>query len=84
MRDLAIHPPIHVTTHPDEPIRSLSAAVKFVRRHREGQQDPGTIALLAQLEGASDVEAADAAGRAFAEWARAHNLLLAMPSQTAP
>jgi len=85
MRDLAIHPPIHVTTHPDEPIRGLSAAAKFVRRHVDAQapQDPGTIELLALLDGASDEQAADATGRAFAQWAQEHNLLLAMPSSTA-
>jgi hypothetical protein len=86
MPDLAIHPPIHVSTHPDEPIRSLSAAAKFVRRHvaAHSQQDPATIELLARLDGASDEKAADAAGRAFAEWARQHNFLLAMPGSTTP
>lgn len=58
MPDLAIHPPIHVTTHPDEPIRSVSAAAKFVRRHAGEQPDPPTLELLAVLEGASSAEAA--------------------------
>jgi len=84
MPDLAIHPPIHVTTHPDEPIRSLSAAVKFVRRHSESRSDPHTIELLARLEGASSEDAADQAGRAFAEWARERKLLLAMPGSAIP
>jgi hypothetical protein len=33
MGELAIHPPVHVSTHPDEPIRTLDAATEFVLRH---------------------------------------------------
>src|SRR5258708_33384843 len=33
MAELAIHPPVHLVTHPDEPVRSLEAAAKIVRRH---------------------------------------------------
>jgi len=33
MAEHAIHPPIHLVTHPDEPIRSLEAAAKVIRRH---------------------------------------------------
>ncbi len=84
MPDFAIHPPVHVTTHPDEPIRSVSAAIKFVRRHDEDRQDPQTIELLARLEGVSNADAADGAGWAFAEWAGERHLLLAVPTPTMP
>jgi len=33
MAERAIHPPIHLVTHLDEPIRSLEAAAKVIRRH---------------------------------------------------
>jgi len=32
MAEHAIHPPIHLVIHPDEPIRSLDAAAKVIRR----------------------------------------------------
>jgi hypothetical protein len=79
MLDLAIHPPVHVLTHPDEPIRSVHAAAKFVRRHLEGGIDPSAEMLLNQLETAETSEEADTAGSAFREWAEQEGLLLVPP-----
>jgi hypothetical protein len=39
MPEHAIRPPIHLVTHPDEPIRSLEAAAKVIRRHAGDQLD---------------------------------------------
>ena len=83
MPDLAIHPPIHVVTHPDEPIRSVEAAAKFVRRHMEGRLDAQAEALARELETASTPEEADRAGRRFAAWTQASGLLLVPPEDAA-
>jgi hypothetical protein len=43
----AIHPPIHVVAHPDERIRTIGAAVAFIKRNpkaaagRDGRTDVG-------------------------------------------
>ncbi len=81
MGELAIHPPVHVVTHPDEPIRSLEAAARFVERHGKG--DPAAAVLLNQLRAATTVDAADAAGMAFRAWAKTRGLLL-VPPEDAP
>jgi hypothetical protein len=39
MASLAIHPPVHLTLHPDEPIRTVDDALKVVLRHA---RDPGS------------------------------------------
>jgi hypothetical protein len=87
MAELAIHPPVHVITHPDEPVRSLEAAATFVRRHGGDLTEPHTQGLLYRLERASSPEEADDAGRAFRAWAEMHHLLLVPPEdsgKTAP
>ena len=64
MAEHAIHPPIHLVMHPDEPIRSLEAAAETVLR---------------QIKSAKTLEQADAAGKAFRAWAEAEGLLLVPP-----
>jgi len=83
MANLALHPPVHVLTHPEEPIRSLEAAAKFVRRQVEGRIDPGAEMLVKQLEAAETIEQGDAAGNAFREWAEQEGLLLIPPEDHA-
>jgi hypothetical protein len=75
----AIHPPIHLVTHPDEPIRSLEAAAKVIRRHAGDYLDRNAQDLLQQIKHASTLQEADAAGNAFRAWAEAQGLLLVPP-----
>jgi hypothetical protein len=79
MAELAIHPLVHLKTHPDEPVRSLEAAAKVVQRHAELPMDRTTEGLLHRLETAVTPEQADEAGKAFRAWANAHDLLLVPP-----
>jgi hypothetical protein len=79
MAEFAIHPPVHLRIHPDEPIRSLDAAAKVVHRHAGDHPDQRTEALIRRLESVSTPEAADAAGNAFRDWAAEHRLLLVPP-----
>jgi hypothetical protein len=65
MPEHAIHPPIHLVTHPDEPIRSLEAAAKVIRRHAGDCPDRNAQDLLEQIKRASTLQEADAAGKAF-------------------
>jgi hypothetical protein len=76
MAEHAIHPPIHL---PDEPIRSLEAAAKVVRRHAGRHPDRKAEGLLHRIENASTTAQAEAAGNAFREWAEAEGLLLVPP-----
>ena len=76
MAEHAIHPPIHLVTHPDEPIRSLEAAAKVIRRHVGGSLDRSAQDLLQQIKLALTLQEADAAGTAFRAWAEAQGLLL--------
>jgi hypothetical protein len=75
----AIHPPIHLVIHPDEPIRSLEAAAKVIRRHAGDRPDGKAQELLHWIKGASTLEEADTAGKAFRAWAEAEGLLLVPP-----
>jgi hypothetical protein len=75
----AIHPPIHVLTHPDEPIRSVGAAAAFIKRHHESAFDPAAQAVLKELELATTPGQAEAAGRSFRNWAQHAGLLLVPP-----
>ncbi len=84
MAELAIHPPVHLVVHPDEPIRSLDAAAKVVRRHAGDPVDRRTEGLLHQIERAATTEEADAAGQAFRAWAKAEGLLLVPPEDSQP
>jgi hypothetical protein len=79
MAELAIHPPVHLTLHPDEPIRSLEAALRVVRRHAGEAPNPLTERVIHRLETAATPEQADEAGKAFRAWAEAQGLLLIPP-----
>ena len=79
MAEHAIHPPIHLIIHPDEPIRSLEAAAKVIRRHAGDHLDRGAEELLHRVKGVLTPEEADAAGKAFRAWAEAERLLLVPP-----
>jgi hypothetical protein len=79
MADLAIHPPVHLVTHPDEPVRSLEGAAKIVRRHAGESMDRATEGLLHRLETAATPHQADELGKAFRAWAEAQGLLLIPP-----
>jgi hypothetical protein len=79
MAELAIHPPVHLTMHPDEPIRSLEAALRVVRRYAGDNPDTLTEGLIRRLEIAATPEQADEAGNAFRAWAEAQGLLLIPP-----
>jgi len=83
MAEHAIHPPIHLAIHPDEPIRSLEAAAKVTRRHAGDHLDRKAQELLHRIKGALTPEAADAAGKAFRAWAEAEGLLLVPPEDDA-
>jgi hypothetical protein len=79
MAEHAIHPPIHLVTHPDEPIRSLEAAAKVIRRHVGDKLDRKAEQMLQQIKSATTLEQAEAAGKAFRAWAEAEGLLLVPP-----
>jgi len=79
MAEHAIHPPIHLAVHPDEPIRSLEAAAKVIRRHAGDRPGGKAQELLRRIKGALTLEEADAAGKAFRAWAEAEGLLLVPP-----
>ncbi len=70
--------------HPDEPIRSLEAALKVVQQHASENADRGTEALIRRLESASTPQQADEAGKAFRAWAEQHGLLLIPPEDAGP
>ena len=74
MPEHAIHPPIHLT-YPDEPIRSLEAAAKVIRRHAGDHVDPNARELLHRIKRASTLQE----GKAFRAWAEAQGLLLVPP-----
>jgi hypothetical protein len=79
MAEFAIHPPVHLVVHPDEPIRSLEAAAAVVRSHAGEHPDGRTSGLLHRIERVSTPEEADEAGNAFRGWAQARGLLLVPP-----
>jgi hypothetical protein len=79
MAELAIHPPVHLVIHPDEPIRSLEAAAAVVRSYAGQHPDGRTSRLLHRIERASTPEEADEAGKAFRFWAEGLGLLLVPP-----
>jgi len=65
MAEHAIRPPIRLVIHPDEPIRSLEAAAKVVRRHADDRLDRKTEEVLRPIKGATTLEETGAAGKAF-------------------
>jgi hypothetical protein len=79
MASIAIHPPLHLTIHPDEPIRTVEDAVKVVTRHARDPESRETQKLLHALNNARTPEQADRVANAFRNWARAEGLLLVPP-----
>jgi len=79
MPETALEEPIHLNTHPDEPIRSLDAAAKVIHRHVGGRLDPKAIAVLRRMADASTPAAVADAARAFRQWAKDEGLLLVPP-----
>ena len=79
MAEYAIHPPIHLVTHPDEPIRSIEAAANVIRHHAGNRLDLNAQDLLQQVKRVSTLGEAEAAGKAFRNWAQAQGLLLVPP-----
>jgi hypothetical protein len=75
---IALHPPVHLTIHPDEPIRSVDDAVKVVERHGD-LRDPSAQAVVLELTRARSQDEVEAAGNVFREWARSRGLLLVPP-----
>jgi hypothetical protein len=82
MAEHAIHPPIHLVRHSDEPIRSLEAAAKVIRRHAGDHLDRNAENVLRQIKGATTLEQAETAGKAFRAWAEAEGLLLVPPEDS--
>ncbi len=83
MASLAIHPPVHLTIHPDEPIRTVDDAIKVVQRHARDPQNRETQRLIAALNHAQSQEQADRLAGSFRDWARAEGLLLVPPEDSA-
>jgi alkanesulfonate monooxygenase SsuD/methylene tetrahydromethanopterin reductase-like flavin-dependent oxidoreductase (luciferase family) len=75
MAELAIDPPIYLTTQPDAPIRTLEAALHAVRRYGGQRPDKLTEGLARRLEIAATPEEADEAAKAFRAWAEAQGIL---------
>ena len=46
MAEKALDQPVHLNIHPDEPVRSLDAAAKIIRRHTAGRIDEKAQAVL--------------------------------------
>ncbi len=79
MPETALPSVVHLKAHADEPIRTLEAAAKYVRRHAfEGDQ--ATVnALLRDLEYARRPHEIARATQAFRRWAAKQGLLLVPP-----
>jgi hypothetical protein len=80
MATFAIHPPVHLNQHPDEPIRSVEAAIAFVERHLAQH---GSAGVLEKLAGATNPAAAERAGQSFRDWAEREGHLM-VPPETSP
>lgn len=76
---IAIHPPVHLTIHPDEPIRTVDDAVKVIERHARDPDSAETKALLLELTRAKTQADVEKAGNIFRQWARTEGLLLVPP-----
>jgi hypothetical protein len=76
---IAIHPPVHLTLHPDEPIRTVDDAIKVIERHGRHPESTETQVLLIQLARARTQDEVERAGNSFREWARREGLLLVPP-----
>ncbi len=76
---MAIHPPVHLTIHPQEPIRTIDDAVKVVERHARDPKSAQAEALLLELTRARTTDEIEMAGNEFRKWARSEGLLLVPP-----
>ena len=79
MASLAIHPPVHLTLRPDEPIRTIEDALKVVLRHAREAESRETQRLVAALNHVQSQEQADRVAVLFRNWAEAEDLLLVPP-----
>ena len=80
---LAIHPPVHLVIHPDEPIRTVDDAIKVVERHAPDPSAADAQQVLRHLSGARTSDEVEAAGRLFRDWAKRTGLLLVPPEDRA-
>jgi uncharacterized membrane-anchored protein len=76
---VAIHPPVHLVIHPDEPIRTVDDAVKVIERHARHPDSAETKALLLQLTRARSQREVEAAANRFRQWAEKEGLLMVPP-----
>jgi hypothetical protein len=65
--------------HPEEPIRSLEAALRVVRQYAGEGPNKLTEGVIHRLEAATTPHQADEAGKAFRAWAEAQGILLIPP-----
>jgi hypothetical protein len=79
MASLTIHPPVHLTLHPDEPIRTVDDALEVVLRHARDAESRETERLVAALNHTHSQEQADRVAVLFRNWAQAEDLLLVPP-----
>ena len=84
MPGLALREPIHLTTHPDAPIRSVDDAVKVIERHGRAPYTPEAQALMLELTRAASPEELARATNVFREWAADQGLLLVPPEDEPP
>jgi hypothetical protein len=83
MAEKALDQPVHLNIHPDEPVRSLDAAAKVIRRHTAGRIDEKAQAVLRAIAGASSERGVAKASGAFRRWAKDEGLLLVPPEDDA-
>ncbi len=79
MPETALPSIVHLKAHADEPIRSLEAAAKFVRRHALENNASQVSGLLRDLEQAQRPHEIARATQAFRLWAASHGFLLIPP-----
>ena len=79
MPETALDHPVHLKSHPDEPVRSLDAAAKVVRRHTADRLDAKAQAVLRAIADASTPQGRATAAEAFRRWAADEGLLLIPP-----
>jgi hypothetical protein len=79
MAEKALDQPVHLNTHPDEPVRSLDAAAKIIHRHTAGRIDEKAQKVLRTIADASSPRGIVAASGAFRRWAKEEGLLLVPP-----
>jgi hypothetical protein len=70
MPEKALDQPVHLNIHPDEPVRSLDAAAKIIRRHTAGRIDEKAQAVLRAIAEATSPHGVAAASGAFRRMVR--------------